>query len=168
MVAIGLLVRYHKGLTWSNLIPVAHLICMFSLAYLLIPIFTHYKLSFSSIYSVPKYAPGTDLTKGKHIIAFASPECSHCRKAASIMHEMSVKNPSIPFFLIIADTSADLSDFWASTNAENIPHSRLGDDPFDKYTGGEYPQILWVNNGLVEANTTYPELDMKVIEQWLK
>jgi hypothetical protein len=170
LVVLAALIHYHRGLKVPlfNFIPIAHLACAFSLAYLLNPIFTHYKLNFTNIYAAGRYAPGIDLTKGKHIIAFASPECSHCRRAASIMHEMSMKNPSIPFFLIIQDTTAELADFWQNTNARDIPHSRLADDPFDKYTGGEYPQILWVNNGLVEANTTYPELDQKVIEQWMK
>jgi len=168
LLAIGALIRWHKGITWSNLIPVGHMICMFSLAYLLIPVFTHYKLNSADIYAVPKYAPTIDLAKGKHIIAFVSPECSHCRKASAMIQGMMTKNPAIPFFLVVADTAADLSDFWKETNAENVPHSRLAEDPFDKYTGGEYPQIIWVNNGMVEANTTYPELDQKTIEQWMK
>ena len=84
------------------------------------------------------------------------------------MHEMSIKNPAIPFFLVIGDTTADLTEFWKASNAQDVPHSRIGEEPFDKYTGGEYPQIIWVNNGMVEANTTYPELDQKVIEQWMK
>ncbi len=168
LLAIGVLTRWHKGITWSNVIPVVHMICMFSLAYLLIPVFTHYRLNSAAIYAVPKYAPAVDLSRGKHIVAFVSPECSHCHKASSIMHGMMTKNPAIPFLLVIADTAADLSDFWKETNAETVPHSRLGEEPFDKYTGGEYPQIIWVNNGMVEANTTYPELDQKVIEQWMK
>jgi len=170
LIVIGALIHYHRGLKvpWSNFIPAAHLVCAFTLACLLNPIFTHYKLNFANIYADPKYAPATDLTKGKYILAFASPECSHCRRAASIMHEMKMKNPAIPFFIVVGDTTADLSDFWQFTHAEDIPHSRLGEEPFDKYTGGEYPQIMWVNNGWVEANITYPELDQKVIEQWMK
>lgn len=168
LAAIGALIKWHKGITWSNFIPVVHMICMFSLAYLLIPVFKHYKLNCTDIYAVPKYAPGQDLAQGRHIIAFVSPECSHCRKASNIIQGMMAKNPSIPFFLVVADTNADLSDFWKETHAENVPHSRLAEEPFDKYTGGEYPQIIWVNNGMVEANTTYPELDQKTIEQWMK
>ncbi len=170
LLAIGALMHYHRGLNvpWQNFIPVAHLLCAFSLAFLLNPVFVRYKLDFTNIYASHRYAPTVDLSKGKHIIAFASPECMHCRNAASIMHQMKSKDVTIPFFLIVGDTTAELADFWQYTHAEDIPHSRLGDEPFDKYTGGEYPQIMWVNNGWVEANVTYPELDLKVIQNWLK
>lgn len=170
LTAIGLLIRYHKGIsfTYSRWVPAMHLMCTFALTYLVFPIFTHYKLNFTDIYADKKYAPTADLTKGKYIIAFVSRSCSHCRKAATIMHTMKEHNPAIPFYLIIGGTDGDLSDFWKDTNAQNLPYSLLADDPFDKYTGGEYPQIMWVNNGQVEANTTYPELDEKVIERWMK
>jgi hypothetical protein len=171
LVGIGTLIRYHKGfnLPFSNLIPWVHLACGFALTYLVFPIFTHYKLNFTAIYADKQYAPREDLAHGKHIIAFVSRSCSHCRHAATIMHQMKENNNAIPFFLIVGGTDdSDLADFWNDTHAENIPHSQLADEPFDNYTGGEYPQILWVNNGLVEANVTYPELDQKTIEQWLK
>ena len=168
--ALGLVIRYHNGISfkYANWVPAIHLMCTFALTYLVFPIFTHYKLNFTDIYADKQYAPTTDLKHGKYIIAFVSRTCSHCRKAASIMHQMKDSDPAIPFYMIIGGTSGDLTDFWQETNAQNIPYTLLADDPFDKYTGGEYPQIIWVNNGLVEANTTYPELDQKVIERWMK
>jgi len=170
--AIALLIRYHKGLTyaWPNLLPATHLMCAFALTYLVFPVFTHYKLNFSAMYADHQYAPSCDLTKGKHIIAFVSRSCSHCRNAATIMHKMKGADPLVPFFLVIGGTGVDgdLKDFWNETKADDIPHTQLADEPFDNYTGGEYPQIIWVNNGQVEANTTYPELDLQVIEKWMK
>ena len=170
LLVIWVLMRYHKGLRaeWSNFIPIAHMVCAFSLAYLMNPIFAPYKLDFTAIYADPKNVPPLDLSKGKHIITFASPECIHCRHAAKLMHEMKERNPAIPFFLVVGDTTADLHRFWGYTHAEDIPHARLASEPFDKITGGEYPQIMWVNNGMVEANTTVNELDQKMIEQWMK
>ena len=144
------------------------MICAFSLAYLMNPFFKPYKIDLSAIYADQKNAPAIDLTKGKYIITFASPECSHCRRAAAIMHEMKARNPALPFYLVIGDTSVALSEFWAASNAEDVPHTRLADEPFEKITGGEYPQIMWVNNGMVEANTTPSELDQQTIEQWMK
>lgn len=169
LITIGLLIRYHKGFSfpWSNTVPAIHILLVLVLAYLLFPVFTHYKLSFTAIYADQKYAPGEDLTKGKHIIAFLSRSCMHCRKAALKMHKMKENNPSIPFYFIIGGTESDLTDFWKYSNAEDIPHTRLAEKPFNDYTGGEFPQIIWVNNGWVEANTTYPELDQKVIEEWM-
>lgn len=170
LAVLGLLIHYHRGLSvpFRNLIPVLHMACAFSLAYLMNPIFTHYKLDFAGIYADKKYAPTIDLARGKHIITFAHPGCEHCRNASRKMHEIRQSNPAIPFFLVIGDTTADISDFWNETHAQDIPSSRLDEEHFDKYTGGEYPQIMWVNNGMVEANTVPSELDQKVIEQWLR
>ena len=170
MVLIWILIRYHKGfsLAWSNFVPIAHMVCAFSLAFLMNPFFKPYKLDLSPVYADIKNAPAIDLSKGKHIITFASPGCSHCRRAAAIMHQMKARNPTLPFYLVIGDTAVQLNDFWAATGAEDIPHTRLADDPFDKITDGEYPQIMWINNGMVEANTTPSELDQKTIEQWMK
>ena len=70
--------------------------------------------------------------------------------------------------MIIGGTDTALHDFWKDSQAEDIPFSRLPDAPFVEYTGGEFPQIIWVNNGWVEANTTYPEMEQKVIEEWYK
>lgn len=170
LLALWLLIRYHEGLkfAWPNVVPAVHLACTFALTYLVFPVFTHYKLDTRDIYADKQFAPGTDLTKGKHIIAFVSRSCSHCRHAANIMREMREQDPQLPFYLIIGDTASGLEDFWGATHAEGIPHTQLADEPFDRYTGGEYPQIIWVNNGWVEANTTYPELKREVIERWLK
>ncbi len=169
LLALGLLTRYHRGFSyqWARIVPTTHLACIFILAYLIFPVFTHYKLDFKSLYADTAYAPTQDLTKGKHIVAFLSRSCMHCRRAALKMHGMKERNPNIPFYFIIGGTASDLKDFWDYSHAEDIPHSRLADEPFDKYTGGEFPQIIWVNNGWVEANTTYPELDQKVIEEWM-
>jgi len=170
LLALGLLIRYHQGFSFNiaRLIAPVHLSCIMLLAFLIFPVFTHYKLSFKNIYADKQYAPTEDLSKGKHIIAFLSRSCMHCRRAALKMHQMKENNPAIPFYMIIGGTDTALSSFWQDTHAQNIPCTRMRDKAFTEYTGGEFPQIIWVNNGSVEANTTYPELNQKVIEQWLK
>ncbi len=169
LAAIGSLIRFHKGFSfqWARIVPALHLISVFALAYLVFPVFTHYKFNFTAMYADKENAPKEDLAKGKHILAFLSRSCMHCRKAALIMHTMKTNNPALPFYLIISGTDS-LTDFWQYSHAEDIPYSRMAGPTFEKYTGGEYPQIIWLNNGSVEANTTYPELDQKVIEEWMK
>lgn len=107
-----------------------------------------------------------ELRKGKHIIAFLSPSCPHCRIAAYKMHVMRQSNPSLPLFMVIGG-SADLSDFWKHTKAMDVPYSRLPRDPFLDYTGGVFPLIIWVNDGWVEARSNYNTLNEGEIEQWL-
>lgn len=170
LLVLGVLIRYHKGFSFDyiNLIPVVNILSLIVLAFLIFPVFTHYKLNFGKLYADPQYAPKQDLTHGKHILAFVSRSCSHCRKAASIMHNMKQKNITLPFYMVFAGTDTAFYTFWDETHAQDIPWSLLPEKDFMDYTGGEFPQILWLNNGMVEANTTYPELDRKVIEEWLK
>ena len=171
MIIIGLLIRYHKGLSWqwTRISGPVILICTVALPYLLFPIVGRHKIDLSPLYAADKTdKPDIDLTKGKHIIAFLNPQCMHCRKAGLKMHELRLKNPTLPFFMVIGGTFSDLTDFWKDSQAEDVPHCRLANDPFVKLTGGVYPQIDWINNSWVEENTEYPDLDAMVIERWVK
>jgi hypothetical protein len=168
----GMLIRYHTGFNynWTGISASVILIGVIALPWFLFPIHSRYPMDFKALYTADSTntPPVIDLTTDRHIIAFLSPSCIHCRKAALKMHEMKLNNPSLPFYLIIGGTKSDLADFWKASNAQDIPHSRLAQDPFIKYTGGIFPTILWVNNGTIEANTGYPELNQKVIEKWMK
>ncbi len=112
--------------------------------------------------------PDIDLAEGKHIIAFLSPSCPHCRIAARKMALMNKENPSIPFYMVIGGVASDLTDFWKETKAEQLPYSRLHRAPFLQFTGGIFPLIIWVNNGTVEAKSTYNTLNRTEIEDWMK
>ncbi len=171
MIITGLLIRYHKGFTWkwSGITAPVLLICTIALPYILFPLHSRYKMDFKALYTADaNYIPTVDLTQGKHIIAFLSPSCIHCRRAALKMHQMKENNPSLPLYMVIGGTTSDLTDFWKASNAQNIPWSRLPQDPFMKSTKGVFPTILWVNNGWVEASTSYTDLNQKVIEKWMK
>jgi len=171
LIALTILIRYHKGFQWqwTKVSGPIILLCTITLPYFISPIVTRYKIDLSPLYAVDSTdKPTIDLTKGKYIIAFLNPQCMHCRKAGLKMHTMHQKYPSLPFYLIIGGTVSDLTGFWKDSQAEDLPHSRLAAAPFKKITGDVYPQIYWVDNGWVEENTPYPDLDAKAIERWEK
>ena len=170
LVVLGLLIRYHNGFNfpWASLSAATFIVASIVCTYIFFPVFNRYKLDFAKIYEDKSLAPAVDLSKGKYVLAFLSPSCTHCRKAGLKMHNMKLHNPALPFYLIIGGTTSDLTDFWKTSHAEDLPHSRLAQDPFLVYTHGLFPTILWVNNGMVEADTGYPELDEKVIVKWMK
>ena len=170
LVVIGLLIRYYNGLNyrWAWIVATTVLLCTIACTYIFFPIFNRYKIDLTTLYTADKnFVPTIDLTKGKHIIAFLSPSCIHCRRAALKMHEMKLRNPNIPFFMVIGGTTSNLKDFWKASNAQDIPYIRLAEAPFLKYTHSIFPTILWVNNGKVEADTGYPELTEQVINKWI-
>jgi hypothetical protein len=177
LLVIGLLIRFHNGLEkrWTCYLVNFVLIASVALPFLLFPIPSsqpswlnkdRYQFDYSAIRASNNSPQVQDLTKGKHIIAFLSASCPHCRIAAYKMHLMKLKNPSIPFFMIIGGSSS-LADFWKASKSENIPYMRLAKEPFLRYTGGVFPLIIWVNDGWVEAKADYNTLSQAEIEKWL-
>jgi len=110
--------------------------------------------------------PAIDYKKGKHIIAFLSQRCPHCRLAAHKMQVMYKKDSSLPFIMVIGGYEP-LDNFFKETRAEKVPHMRLDKESFIRYTGGRFPTILWLDNGLVVAKTNYLDLNAQSIREWM-
>lgn len=128
-----------------------------------------FQLDLTNLYDTAhaKPIPYVDLHKGKHVIAFLSVSCPHCRMAARKMHIMNQNNPSIPFYFVIAGKNEFVQSFWDETKTENIPHSKLDADSFTGLIGYSWPVIYWVNNDTVVANSNYVSLNQEEIEKWL-
>lgn len=113
--------------------------------------------------------PTADLHHGKHIVAFVSPTCKYCKLAGYKMHLMKEQDTTLPFYLVLGGNNIDLKSYWTATEAEHeIPWSRMDGQAFVKITGGEFPQIFWLNNGKVEAKTSYIDMKASDIKEWLK
>lgn len=100
-----------------------------------------------------------DLRHGKHIVAFFSMSCAHCRTSAFKMHVIKKENPGFSFLMILNGKEDKLADFMNDTRSQNIPFLRLGADPFSKLTGGRVPLIIYVNEGNVNRILHLPELN---------
>ncbi|MGN6478343.1 MAG: MauE/DoxX family redox-associated membrane protein [Flavipsychrobacter sp.] len=128
-----------------------------------------YKINLSSLYASGKTdAPKEDLYRGKHVIAFFSLKCPHCRMAAKKMHIMKEKNPSLPFYMVVAGNDKYMAPFFEDTHAQNIPYTKLNSEEFTAIAGFSWPAIFLVNNGMVEAQTNYINMNQAEIEDWLK
>lgn len=173
LAAIGVLLKFNKGIKglWPGIAIGTVSATMLIMPFILFAISfdTPGKLDLGPMYISGKaQVPSVDLRKGKHVIAFVSPSCSHCRNAALKMHEMRKKNPNLPFFMIIGGTESDLTDFWKESKAQDVPYVRMERDLFLKYTGGVFPVILWVNDGKVETRVSYRDMNAQAIENWSK
>ena len=179
LVILAVIIRFHKGLQfrYSKFITptLFFLIILLPFIFFYIPTTQPnwlrkdtYKIDFSPLYLPDnQLIPNIELGKGKHIIAFLSPFCPHCILTAYKMQLMSVKNVNLPFFMVIGGTQSSLTEFWQKTKAQNIPYTRLDKKYFLQYTGGVFPLIIWVNNGIVIAKSDYADLDQIAIEKWL-
>lgn len=127
-----------------------------------------YKIDLSALYEPDKPdKPEINLSEGKHIIAFLSLTCPHCRMAAYKMHLMKKDNPSLPIYFVLNGSESNLAPFWEETGAESIPHSMLLGKSFIELSGLNLPAIYWVNNGVVEAKSDYITLNQSAIENWV-
>lgn len=130
---------------------------------------TGYKLEMDTLYtSTDLIPPKVDLRKGKHIIAFMSLTCKHCRVAAYKMHIINKENPDIPFYFILNGKEENLKSFFDDTKTSNIPYMMLPKDRFLKLAGPSWPAILFVNNSIVEEKPNFITLNYDTVMTWLK
>jgi hypothetical protein len=177
------LYKYHDGWELSKkynyliMVPYAVAVMMpfilnpveldYSAAYLNKPE-DNYKLELDSLYTSAKLTvPPKTLSQGKHIIAFMSLTCPHCRIAAKKMRLMHERDPQIPFYFVLNGLDEKLKPFFDDTHTDSIPHCILNGRNFVYLAGTSMPRIYLVNNSIVEHDVNYIDLDQKELEKWL-
>lgn len=115
-------------------------------------------------------APTVDLRKGKHIVAFMSLTCPHCKKAAYLMQIIHHEHPEISMYIVLDGAEVHKKKFFDETHAENVPHLLYRHmAEFEQMAGPSVPSIYWINNGKIEYKSKYAyyQLDPKYMEQWM-
>ncbi|MBK9791627.1 MAG: hypothetical protein IPP60_00600 [Sphingobacteriales bacterium] len=130
----------------------------------------NYKVPLELMYdSTQTEKPAIDLTKGKHIIAFLSLTCSHCRIAAQKMNIIHKKNPGIPLYFALNGDKELLAGFFDYTHTQAIPHNLfLGAKSWMQVAGLSLPNIMYVENSIVRKKCNGMEIDQEDMEAWLK
>jgi hypothetical protein len=184
LLVFFLLYKFHEGWelkTRKKYFLLISILTSFALPFILNPVELDYsaaylnkpednfKLELDSLYSSAKPpAPPRSLSKGKHIIAFMSLTCKHCRIAANKMRVIHARNPEIPFYFVLNGEDKYLKSFYENTHTENIPHCILLGRNFIFLAGTSLPTIYLVNNSIVEHEISYMDMDQQEIEKWLK
>jgi len=110
-----------------------------------------------------------ELRQGKHIVAFMSLSCSHCRKAAFLLQVIHRQHPDFPIFFVLNGDSSLLPDFFRETQSEAVPHILFrGAGEFFAMAGEGVPAIYFLNNSIAERKANYFQLDPVYINEWLK
>lgn len=129
---------------------------------------SNYKIELDSLYTnATLHTPPNTLSQGKHIIAFMSLTCPHCRIAAKKIRIISERNPKISFYFVLNGDDKNLPSFFEDTHTDSIPHCILNGKSFVYLAGTSIPSIYLVNNGMVEHDVNYMELDQEELEKWL-
>ncbi len=183
LIITGIIYKYHKGLSFTKdnylfftlavvSLGTPHILnyvdLNYSQAYLTVRE-DYYKLELDTLYKYAKVKNSSPkiLEKGKHIVAFMSATCPHCRIAAKKMKIMQEKNPSLPLYLVLNGDENDLKVFFEDTKATNISYCNLNGRGFVYLAGTEMPYIILLNNGTVENSVNYVNLDQEEIEKWI-
>lgn len=179
VIITWLLLKFHRGISrrWANITAIALFVIITA-----VPFFVYYipstqpsylnedkyELDLSVLYeNEDRTPPPMELREGKHIVAFMSLTCPHCRIAAYKMQLMKKDNPDISMFMVLNGDSTNLQPFWEKTQAEDIPHTMLLGRAFLDLSGPKFPAIYWVEDGWVIAKSTYLDLNQAKIETWL-
>lgn len=129
----------------------------------------HFKLELDLLYKQADiHVPPPSLSKGKHVIAFMSAGCPHCRIAAKKMRIIHERKPDIPFYIVLNGNEKNIASFFEETKADNIPYCRLKGKTFVYLAGTSVPAIYLVNNSNVEGDLNYFNLNEEEIENWLR
>jgi hypothetical protein len=113
--------------------------------------------------------PSVDLRQGKHIVAFMSLTCPHCKKAAFLLQVIHRQHPQFPIFFVLNGAPDFEKDFFDETHASSVPHMLFrGGEEFQSMAGSAVPAIYWINNSVIERDANYFQLDPKYMEAWLQ
>lgn len=112
--------------------------------------------------------PKVDLRKGKHVVAFLSLSCPHCRIAAKKFHLIKRNNPELSIYFILNGSKDKLVPFHEDTKSDNIPYSFCLGKTFVQLASAQLPRIYYLDNSVVVKKVDYFELNQYAIEEWIK
>ncbi len=178
MIAVTILLIYiypikpYKGQEWlAACLGMVALVTPFILSPLELdnePKSMHRAIDLSALYEGEKQ-PHEDLKQGKHIVAFMSLTCPHCKKAAYLLHIIKNKHNDLPIYMVLNGHKDQLKPFFDETHANNVPYLFYSDnDKFKEMAGDYVPAIYWINNSIVEKQSNYLQLDAGRMKEWAK
>jgi glutaredoxin len=126
-------------------------------------------IDLNPLYVSTESQPHIDLRKGKHIVAFMSLTCPHCKKAAYMLHTIKRSNPDFSIYLILSGHPDQRADFFKESHAEDVPHILFTNKEAFRDMAGEYvPAIYWIKDSHIEKESSYYELNPVYMAKWLK
>lgn len=116
-------------------------------------------------------APPIDLREGKHIVAFMSFTCSHCKKAAKNFSQIYRQDPQLPLLLVFGgkpeEQQAQMEAFFEETEAQDIPRHFVPRSIFRELAGRGVPSIYLLDGKEIEDKIEdYNSMSAKRFQMW--
>lgn len=184
LIVILILYKYHLG--WHQFKYNKYILYTFFIAVLSVPfILNPIKLNYSEAYlnrskenlvipldtlynNATLTKPPKSLSKGKHIIAFLSLKCKHCKMAAKRMQLFHYIHPEVPIYFVFNGEESDIPKFVKEVDLVNIPYTLLNGRGFVYMAGVNLPVIYLINNGQFDLLIDYLNFDEEEIINWYK
>ena len=130
----------------------------------------NYKVPLELMYQeTQKEKPSINLLKGKHIIAFLSLSCPHCKIAAKKLHVIHKKNPTLPIYIALNGDIEKKEPFLENTQIADIPHNLfLGPKDWISVAGINLPIIMYVQDGIVIKKFNGSQIEQADMEKWMQ
>ena len=112
--------------------------------------------------------PSLDLRKGKHLVAFLSLSCPHCRIAAKKFRLIKRNKPELSIYFVLNGKKEKYGEFITDTKADNIPSSFCLGKSFVQLASAQLPRIYYLHDGIVVKKVDYLELSQDDLEQWMQ
>lgn len=122
--------------------------------------------------------PKVNLKEGKHIVAYMTLGCGHCRTAAKEFANIKQQHPDYPIYFIMyqPDDTTGLAtkkeDFLMDTKSENIPQHFLHAQTFvsliEETNNNGTPVILWMQDSAIIREVPNGSINAEDIAVWLK
>ena len=129
---------------------------------------TDYKVALDLMYdSTQTYKPTQELRNGKHIVAFFSLTCPHCKMAAKKLKIIHHRHPELPLYIALNGEPKDTAVFFNETEVQQIPHNLfLGPQSWLMVAGIQLPVIMYLENGIVKKKVNGINLDEDDALNW--
>ena len=112
--------------------------------------------------------PAVELREGKHIVAFMSLTCKHCKKAAFLLQVIKRQHPDYPIYFVLNGPPELLNSFHEESHSARVPQILFRGPEFTQLAGPYVPAIYWINNSVIEGKSSFYQLNPEHMERWLK
>ena len=184
IILLVVLYKNHEGVDYQNFGKVLLIVSVctsFSLPFVLNPVELdhaeaylnrpekNFRIDLEPLFENAKInIPPRTLSNGKHVIAFMSLRCPHCRIAAKKIRIIKERQPALSFYFVLNGKEKDIDDFFDDTQASNIPYCLLLEPHFVRLSGLNLPSIYLVHHSVVEHQVNYFDLSEDELKKWFE